>query len=195
MRIKLIYILIFVLAYSCQNNPSRKNVSKDSDSISTCDKSNNIDTLFIREFYFDYNIIFIDSISKIYFHKKQFYCRNGNDFNNNLPYFRNLKPDYFKVSLNNSELLKIIISEENITKRVYLISNTDTITDKRYFDLKSQLFKVGIKSSTRKLTEEEDEIMKSIIYKKHYNPEKVKWKSTLNVPTDFSEKIEITDEL
>lgn len=194
MRTKLTYLFILILANSCQNHSSSQNISDDSDSISTSDKSDNKNTLFVREFYFDYNIIFIDSISKIFFHKARFYCATGEDFNNNLPYFRNLKPDYFEVALNTSELLKIIINDENITEHVYLISNNDTITDQRYFHLKSQLLKHGIKSSKRKLTEEEDEIMKSIIYKKEYNPEKVKWKSTLNVPTDFLEKIEINDD-
>ena len=199
MRIKIIPILILVTLFGCQNEHQMR-TSENSEIYvirsvpeDTQNDSMSNGTITFREFYFDFNIILIDSISEIYFHKKHFYCLTGTNPNNKLPHFRNLKPEYFQTSKNTSELIKLILKEIQNPERVYLISSNDTIRDKRYFDFKDNLSENGIKSSTRTLTEEEVVIMKSILQKAEYRPENIIWERTLNVPNEFED--EINDEI
>lgn len=192
---KIIPILILIILISCQNEQKLKTL-KDSEIyvIKTSSPYDKDDSFKFREFYFNYNIIMIDSIPEIYYHKKRFNCLTGTEPNNTLPNFCNLKPENFLASNNTSELIKIIVNDSEIPKRVYLISSNDTITDNRYFDLKTQLEKHNIKTSTRVWTEEEEEIMKSILKKINYRPENINWEKTLNVPNEFNSEIEIIEE-
>jgi len=151
-------------------------------------------TITFRDFYFDYNIILIDSISSIYYHIKPLNCMSGTKPNNEFPNFCNLKPENFLTVKSISDLMKIILTNSEIPERIYLISNNDTIRDIRYFKLKDQLSNHDIKTSTRVLTEEEEEIMKSILKNTDYRPENINWVRTLNVPSEFNSEIEIIEE-
>ena len=151
---------------------------------------------FIREFYFDYNIILIDTLSSSYFHKKRFYCLTSNDiWNNSLPIFRNLKPEYFEKAETVEMVLKRILENDEKVESVYLISNKDTISDTRYFKLKQDLTENGINVSTRVITEEERVIITSILEKRKYNPDEINWEKTLNVYTAIEDSIDIVDDI
>jgi len=163
MKIKIISIFFLIIFFSCQEGHNRKgsenleifivtNSNQQNDSL------NNTKNVY-REFYSDLNIIFIDSIPEIYYHRKRIYCLTGSEPNNTLPFFRNLKPEYFKTSQSTLELRDLVLKENLKHKRIYLISNKDTIRDKRYFDLKNKLIDKGILTSTRTLTEEETVII------------------------------------
>ena len=145
----------------------------------------------IRAYYFDYNIILIDSLDEIYYHKQRFFCLTGREIPNNLPFFRNLKPEYFNKSKNLGELLNQISIDSIPAKNVYLVANTDTIYDNRYFKLKKELIRKGIRVSTRKLTEEENAIITAVLNQKKYKPEEIRWENTLSVPEDFYGEFEI----
>lgn len=150
----------------------------------------------IRDFYFDYNIILIDTLRSVYFHKKKFLCLSGHEnLNNSLPFFINLKPKFIEKSRTIEMVLKRVLENEKKVERVYLISNVDTIYDSRYFKLKKYLIRNGIKVSTRVISEEERFVMTSILEKKEYKPDKINWKKTLNVFYDVKDYIEIDDSI
>ena len=197
-----IYLLIFlaVLMVGCHNNISKSGNDIQQYVIQKADYQIRTDSItgepiqVFREFYFDYNIILIDSIGSIYFHKKRFYCLTGSDvWNNTLPVFRNLKSDYFEKLDEIELLLNEILDSENETERVYLISNKDTISDTRYFKLKQNLLENGIKVSTRLITEEETVIMTTILKNMEYNPNEINWERTLSIPTEIEEDTEIEE--
>lgn len=149
-------------------------------------------TIRFRIFYFDYNIILIDSIPEIYYHGKRFYCKTGAEPNNQMPFFYHFTPDDFHPVEKVPDLMHVILSDSVIPQRVYLISNTDTIRDAKYFELKARFAQCNIKTSTRFITEEEEEIMKSILNNTIYRPENINWNHTLYVPDDFNSEIEIS---
>lgn len=184
----------------CDNNTSNSEndiqqyVIQKADSQIRTDSITGEPILTYREFYFDYNIILIDSLSPIYSHKKRFYCLTGsNIWNNTLPIFRNLKPGYFEKYEENDLLLNEILGSENEIKRVNLISNKDTITDTRYFKLKHDLLENGIKVSTRPITEEETFVLIAILENRFYNPKEINWERTLRTPAEIGENIEIVE--
>lgn len=139
------------------------------------------------EYYFDYNIILIDTIPDIYYHKKRFFCLTGREMRNNLPFFRNLQPEYFQKNMSITEILNQVLSdsiraESVYPKRVNIAYNRDTIMDERYFQLKNLFIKNNIAVSTRNPTEEEDVILRSIINNRKYKPEEIEWQRTQYVP-------------
>lgn len=137
------------------------------------------------DFYCPYNIILIDTLNEIYYHKKQFQCFTGYPENNSLPFYGFLKKEYFEKCSSVFEMEQIIMTDSLLhNRRVYLISNKDTISDKKYFSLRNALQNDSIKVSTRLLTEEEEEIMKSILNNFDYCPEKIIWHKTLMVPDE-----------
>jgi len=134
------------------------------------------------EYYLDYNIILIDTISDIYYHKKRFYCLTGLEMRNNLPFFRNLQPEYFQKNTSITEILNQVLSDSIKPERVYIAFNRDTIMDERYFQLKNLFIKNNIVVSTRNPTEEEDVVLSSIINNRKYKPEEIEWQRTQYVP-------------
>ena len=148
----------------------------------------------IREFYFDYNIILIDSLPEIFYHKKHFYCLYGAELNNAEPYYRNLKVECFQSVLRPDDLILLLQNDSIRPRSIYLISNKDSIRDNRYFEIKKQLLENDIRVSTRLLTEEENLIMTSIINDEEYKPEESVWKNTLYLPEDFKVNKETVDE-
>ncbi len=165
-------------------------------SLDTKKEYNDTNTLTIVEFYLDYNILLVDSLKDIYYHKKRFYCLYGRDSFVRLPYFRNLQPEYFKKSKIVEEVINLILRDSIRPKRVYIACNQDTIVDERYFQMKKLFIKNNIAVSTRKLTEEESIVLNSILNKKEYKPENINWKRTLGVPeiNVFNKKLEIVNE-
>lgn len=157
---------------------------------------NDTNTLTVVEFYLDYNIIIVDSLKDIYYHKKRFYCLYGRDSFVKLPYFRNLQPEYFLKRKKIDEIINLILSDSIRPKRVYIACNRDTIVDERYFQMKKLFIQNNIAVSTRKLTEEEDVVLSSIQNKKKYKPENIIWKRTLGVPEmkDINKNLEIEND-
>ena len=197
-----IVILLLITTIGCNNIDSISKKENQKYIIQKANSKPRIDSLtgksiqFIREFYFDYNIILIDTLSSSYFHKKRFYCLTGNDiWNNSLPIFRNLRPEYFEKAETIEMVLKRILENDEKIQRVYLISNKDTISDTRYFELKQDLTENGINVSTRVITEEERVIMTAILEKKKYNPDEINWEKTLNVYTAIEDSIDIVDDI
>ena len=138
---------------------------------------------YFTEFYLDYNIILFDSIQEIYYHKKRFLCLTGMERENKkLPYYRNLKPEYFLKINNINEIKEVILADTIKPKWIYLAYNEDTIRDKRYFELKTFFTNNNIHVSTRKTTEEEDVILTTIMNGEKYEPHLIDWKNTSNVP-------------
>lgn len=197
-----IVILLFIITFGCNNIDSMSKKENQKYIIKKANSKPRIDSLtgkpiqFIREFYFDYNIILIDTLSSSYFHKKRFYCLTSNDiWNNSLPIFRNLKPEYFEKAETVEMVLKRILENDEKVESVYLISNKDTISDTRYFKLKQDLTENGINVSTRVITEEERVIITSILEKRKYNPDEINWEKTLNVYTAIEDSIDIVDDI
>lgn len=136
-------------------------------------------------FYFDFNVFIIDTIDGIYYHENHFnYSPPVPDYR--FPAYHYLRQKDF-IKMDNLEgLLERIKDNSRQTENVYLIPNKDTVTDSRYFELKSMLIDYGIHVSTRPHLEEEFEILYSILSLKEYEPEKVKWSRTYCVPTRFN---------
>ena len=180
-------ILLYFLT-SC-NNENINYYDKANDEIFIIkDKQNksNIDSpsseiIVNTVFYLDYNIILFDSLPTCFIHKKRFVCHELVE-NNYLPLFEYLKPEYFMKLDNSSEILKIINSDTLKIENVYIAYNHDTIRDSKYFNLKRELEEENIQVSTRRITEEELFILNSIFNKEVYQPDKLIWKRTLNVP-------------
>lgn len=138
---------------------------------------------FMRDFYFEYNIILIDTIQEVFYHKDKIRCMTGYSWNNILPFYSFMNKDDFNKCASAKQIEDIILSDSSFSKGyIYIVSNRDTIKDKRYFLLKSSLQANKIKISTRNLTEEEEYIMKAILTKSDYNPERIQWKKTLQAP-------------
>lgn len=139
--------------------------------------------MFITDFYFDYNIILIDTIQEVFYHKDKHQCMTENSWNNILPFYSFMNKDDFYKCASIKQIEDIILNDSSFSKDyIYIVSNKDTIKDKRYFLLKNSLQANKIKISTRLLTEEEEYIMKAILNKSEYNPEGIQWKNTLQVP-------------
>lgn len=197
-----IIIFLTLTIIGCGNNHHRLEKDIQQYVIKKAKHKVNIDSItenpipFIKEFYFDYNIILVDTLRSIYFHEKRFYCLTGSDvWNNSLPIFRNLKPDYFEKEDKIELVLNRIIKSKKEIERVYLISNKDTISDDRYFELKQKLIENKIGVSTRLMTEEEIAVLSSILENRKHNPIEVDWKSTLHTEFENGEEFEITDDL
>ena len=193
-----IFLLITILA--CNNINSQFKGKNQIYSIQKAKSELSIDSLtnkpkqLIREFYLDYNIILIDTLSSVYFHKKKFLCLSGQEnLNRSFPFFINLKPKFMEKSQTIEMVLKRVLENKEKVERVYLISNVDTISDSRYFNLKQYLIRNRIKVSTRIITEEERLVMTAILENKEYRPDKINWKKTLNVFFDVKDYIEIDD--
>lgn len=193
MIIKINFFFLFIFSFACcqcQVNNENISVKKEVYVIKHIDKNNSIDSitgdtiLFSIEFYFDYNIILVDTIPDIYYHKKRFYCLTGSEFGNKLPYFRNIQPEHFQKNTNITDILNQILSDTIRPKRLYIAYNHDTILDERYFQMKKSIIKNNIAVSTRNLTEEEEVIISSIHNKRKYKPEDINWQRTLYVPGD-----------
>ena len=178
-------ILILFMLLSCSHNRTENEriyiiqYKMPNDTIG----SDSLPIEYFKEFYLDYNIILFDSMPEIYYHKKRFFCLPGMEQENKaLPYFRNLKPDYFLNINNLNEIKETILADTVRPKWIYLAYNKDTIRDKRYFELKTFFTNNNINVSTRKITEEEEVILTSIMNGKKYEPHLIDWKNTSNVP-------------
>ncbi len=94
-----------------------------------------------------------------------------------------MNKEYFNKCISVEQVETIIDKDSSFTsKLLYLVSNKDTIKDKRYYYLKQKLQAKNIKISTRLLTEEEEAIMKAILNNSEYRPEEIEWLSTIGVP-------------
>lgn len=141
----------------------------------------------IIDFYFDYNIILIDTINEIYYHGDRVQCMTGYQMNNILPFFAFMNKEYFKKCISIEQVKNIIDKDSSFTSRwIYLVTNRDTINDKRYFSLKKMMLAKNIKISTRLITEEEEAILKAIINNSEYRPEEMEWHSTIGVPDNVT---------
>jgi hypothetical protein len=198
------YVTLFLLTLivGCDNLDSESKAKNQEYIVQKASTKVRLDSLtgdtvpFIREFYFDYNIILIDTISPVYLHQNRFQSLTGLAvWNNDLPVYRYLKPEYFEKIAKIEMVLKRILESEKEIERVYLISNKDTINDSRYFELKQKLNESGIDVSTRVITEEEKFIMTAILKNRKYHPDKKNWENTLNVPAVFEENFEIDYEI
>ncbi|MDL2311921.1 hypothetical protein LJC68_03475 [Bacteroidales bacterium OttesenSCG-928-B11] len=186
---RFLLILIFLFSFFSCNTNDKKNENEDFYVIKHKDYSK-VDTDEISimvEYYFDYNIILLDSISDIYYHKKRWGCRTGREFNGNLPYFGFLQPkDFIKTedldNLKGRVLADMLSDSTETSHRVGLICNKDTIRDKRYFELKKFFLSNDIGVSVRKTTEEENAILESIMERKEYEPYLIEWKNTFGAP-------------
>ena len=196
-KTKLIHkILLIVLSLSILLSCNTNNVKNEEEDFFVIEYSDfsNIDTnkVVMVEYYLDYNIILFDSISDIYYYKTRWLCLTGMGFNGNLPYFRFLQPDDFEKDDDLDKIKEFVfagmLSDSTKTSRnwVGLIYNQDTIRDKRYFELKQFFMDNNINVATRKTTEEEDVILKSIMSGKKYEPHLIEWKNTFDVPDDFT---------
>ena len=146
--------------------------------------------LIIVNYYHDINIILIDSLPQIYYHRKRFVCGGcmGEQKHPILPQFIGLNPERLIRIDSSKKILKEILKDEEAPKWVYLISNRDTITDSRYFELKEALINQGVNISTRLLTEEETNVLQCVLDKRGYNSSDFSWNET---DFRFVETIEI----
>lgn len=143
----------------------------------------------IRDFYFDFNIILIDTIDEVYYHKDIQREMTGCPWNNTLPIYSFMKKDDFFKCASTENIENIILNDTLFSRdNIYMVSNKDTIRDKRYFILKNLLLSNNIKISTRLLTEEEEHIMRAILNTCEYNPNDIHWEKTLNIPENNSNK-------
>ena len=196
--------LVFVISILSCNTPSSHNSALSKrDTIPTYiihkpDFSPPIDSisgdtmLIIVNYYHDINIILIDSLSQIYYHRKRFVCGGcmGEQKQSILPQFVGLEPKRLIRIDSSKKIVKEILQDEEVPKRVYLVSNKDTITDSRYFEIKKVLIEQGIKISTRLLTEEEANVLQCVLDNRAYNTSDFSWSET---DIRFFEIIEIED--
>lgn len=198
----LLVTIILSLIFGCGTVSMEKAETEDETFIIKKGDTNRIridsvtgDTIdFMRVFYFDYNIILIDTVPSVYYHKGFSYCDASYPFNNILPFYAFMDVDDFYKCASAKHMVDIILKDSSFSKdRLYIVSNKDTIRDKRYFLLKNTFLANNIKISTRVLTEEETYIMKAILTGKEYCPENIQWKRTLEVP-DKATLIELKSE-
>jgi len=189
--LKTILFFLFILLFAACSSNSSENVVEISDSIPTYiiqkpDSFARIDsltgdtTLVDIEYYYDFNIILIDSLSQIYYHRKRWVCGGcvGNQLRSNLPDFIGLMPDQIiREDSLNVVLRDLFINGAN-PKYIYLISNKDSIIDPRYFALKDSLLKRNIHVSTRLLTEEETNVLFCLLNNRVYHSDDYLWDST-----------------
>jgi hypothetical protein len=151
------------------------------------------DTMLIAvNYYHDINIILIDSLSQIYYHIKRFVCRGcvGVQDHSTLPEFIGLEPKRLIKTDSSKGIIKELLQYVEAPKWVYLVSNKDTITDSRYFEIKKALTNQGINISTRLLTEEEANVLQCVLDNREYNPSDFSWNET---DIHFLKVIEIED--
>lgn len=147
---------------------------------------------FMTTFYHDINIILIDSIKEIYYHKVGFFCMTGSNPNNIIPRFRGFEQEKFKKANNLKDLFQQITQDSCIIESIYLACNNDTINDERYFAIKEVVDKFNLFVSTRLITEEENAIMDAIIHNYTYNRRNINWENTSSV--FYFDKIKIIEE-
>lgn len=194
---KLLYIQILLL-FGCSSNNANHDHNLTKENIFIIDKdrpfknsisSPDTNTIVITEYYFDYNVLLIDTLKELYYSTLPFYCLAGREIENNfLPYYVGFDKNSFQKSDDTYALINLISRDSSEDKTVYLVSNTDTIRDERYFEIKDSLKGKGIWVSTITLTEEEEEILRAILTKVDYEPEKVLWDKTIDLPKDFTKK-------
>lgn len=198
----LLVIILISIFFGCGTISKKKLENNDESFIIKKGDTNRIridsvtgDTIeFMRVFYFDYNIILIDSVPDVYYHKDFFHCYTDYPLNNILPFYAFMDVDDFYKCASAKEMEDIILKDSSFSRdRLYIVSNKDTIRDKRYFLLKNTFLANNIQISTRVLTEEESYIMKAILTRKEYCPENIQWKKTLEVP-DKATLIELKNE-
>ena len=196
MRLEFIFLFTLTVFISCTKTSTRstENDNLEYYVVKTIDSSfykSHPNTPFV-DFYGDLNILLIDSLKEIYFHKKRWLCMTGSQEKNILPHFRFLKPEYFEKTSNLNTIIDSVMafkSDLDYPTFVYISTNNDTIYDKRYFELKQQFIKKKISVGTRKITEEESNIIISILKHKEYDPIEIIWKSTIDVPDKETMKL------
>ena len=203
----LIFVLVLLSFVSCNTPVSDNLVLSKNDTIPKYinhkpDFSPQIDSIsgdtipIIIYYYHDINIILIDSLPQIYYHRKRFVCGGcmGEQKYSILPQFIGLNPERLIRIDSLKNILEEILQGEEAPKWVYLILNKDTITDSRYIEIKEALIEYGINISTRLLTEEEVNVLQCVLDKRVYNPSDFSWNKT---DFRFVETIEIenTDSL
>ena len=164
---------------SCKQNVSEERIRVvDSSWIDSIDTS---DAFFTVSWYAPYNIILLDSISDIYFHR----VPRSPNFEGVGPHFYNLRPRNFEKTDDLIQIKEIVLAHmllERSRRWIYLIYNQDTIRDRRYFILKDFFKNHDILVSTRRPTEEENAILNAIMSGQKYKPHLIEWKNTTNVP-------------
>ncbi len=199
----LIFVLVLLSFVSC-NTPVSDNLALSKNDaiqkyiIQKTNFSPRIDSIsgdtisIIINYYHDINIILIDSLPQIYYHRKRFVCGGcmGEQKYSILPQFIGLNPERLIRIDSLRNILKEILQGEEAPKWVYLVSNKDTITDSRYFENKEVLIEYGINISTRLLTEEEANVLQCVLDKRAYNSSDFSWNET---DFRFVETIEIED--
>jgi len=133
-------------------------------------------------YYFDFNIILIDSLPQIYYHKKKWVCSGCmgavTDEMDKHPRLIGLQPDMLIEVDGIDRLSQKLFSEDTTPNSVYIVSNRDSIYDLRYFALKDSLMNKGIHVSTRLLTQEEANVLTCVINDTTYNPNNYPWEYT-----------------
>ncbi|MCC5917641.1 MAG: hypothetical protein JJU02_10000 [Cryomorphaceae bacterium] len=181
--VKSFSILLFqIILVSCHSSTT-KNEQVVWDSVYVIKKPPPIDTtggkITIKTYYFDHNIILIDTLDILFHFTTNTMCRMNERVNEIRPPYMNLSPDDFDIIKDINQLIfKIKNDPYKFEKepRIYLISNRDTIIDPRYFKLKNELQPFWL--STRKPTEEEFYILEAILQEKQHDPQRIKWKKT-----------------
>jgi hypothetical protein len=181
----IIAMITMLILLGCRSSENINTLTTSSDSLyivkmdtSLYEFNYNDSVITLREFYCDYNIILIDSLENIFYHKR----KSHDLFPDPKPSFIYLKIDDIKKTGSIKSMMKIIRSGKKNPARVYLISNNDTITDYRYFKIKSILKDQGIGVSSRILTEEENYIVQCKLLGRQYDPKNYLWKNTIYAP-------------
>ena len=136
-------------------------------------------------YYLENNFYFLsgfDGILKYSYKPKGRLCGTGLD--DSIPYFIGLKPMEIDTLPSNLSVYIDSLSAKLTDKHAYLISNKDTITDNRFFILKSFLESEGWKLPVRLITEEEQHVFKAKEIGKKYKPCDFEWTNTQYTPCD-----------
>jgi hypothetical protein len=90
------------------------------------------------DYYGPNNIIILDSLEKIYYHDNWTNCGTGWKVTNP-PRPIDFKKYPMEIYTNINDLIENIKQTDKLIKQVILVSNTDTITNEKYFEIKSAI--------------------------------------------------------
>jgi hypothetical protein len=130
-----VFFLVFYSIVSCSDHGYQERNLQDNEMYYVIDQPyleqnpdsiENDSIMFFTEFYFEYNILLIDTLSAIYYYKMPFYCLTGREIWNELkPYYVGMNPEWFRQSVRVDNIISVIIQDSTESINTYLASYAD----------------------------------------------------------------------
>jgi hypothetical protein len=197
-KLTFVFLLLFsiISLFNCENCQFRKESKKehvikkiDTTKLLPTEEDGEIVEIVVCLRYYKCNFIVIDTMEGFFVHQANNYLPISWNYSEN-PEFGYFVPENFVWIKTKKCLLSYFQYDRKINEGIYIYNNRDTVRDNRVFEIQNFFLRNSIRNSIRRVSEEQEHIIHSIITKTDYRLDTIQWQRTAFVPSkDVLEKM------